>query len=215
MIQLSKEIRDKALDEGRADDQKAFQEEAMRITLGVRRDHITGIGPIMQHRDLVDAERLDAASSTSSAPPSVPRQPDQMTRALFGAVGTLMTAFKTMNPGDPLPIPQDFLDLCTQFGAGPASSTQADMPAQASPSAHRTPPSVPRQQSAEAEPGSESTLTLRTQPSQAPPPAQTTPPSVSRPLRAEGGFGSGSVPTVARKRAKKRTGWSALRTQCK
>ena len=67
MIQLSKEIRDKALDEGRVDDQKAFQEEAMHITLGVRRDHITGICSIMPHRDLIDAERLDAASSSSSA----------------------------------------------------------------------------------------------------------------------------------------------------
>ena len=102
MIQVSKEIHDKPLDEGRTDDQKAFQEEAMPITLGVRRDHITGIGPIMLHRDLVDAERLDAASSSSSAPPSASHQPDQMTRALFGAVGTLMTAFKTMNPGAPL-----------------------------------------------------------------------------------------------------------------
>ena len=129
-----------------------------------------------------------------------------------------MTAFKTMNPGAPLPIPQDFVDLCTQFGAGPASSTQtqptqANVPAQPSSSAQRTPPTVPRQQLPEAEPGSESTPTLRTQPSQAPPPTQTTPPSVSRPLRAEEGSGSGSAPTVARKRAKKRTGRSALGTQ--
>ena len=63
------------------------------------------------------------------------------------------------------------------------------------------------------EPGSESTPTLRTQPSQAPPLTQTTPPSVSCPLRAEEGSGSGSGPTVARKKAKKRTGRSALGTQ--